>query len=64
MFVRLIQATAITLALYGLLGLNNLQASTAKSNDASDTAETDTAETVVEPSEMLVALKQAFTGDE
>jgi hypothetical protein len=59
MFVRLIQATAITLALYGLLGLNNLQASMAKSND-----KTDIAETVVEPGEMLVALKQALAGDE
>ncbi len=59
MFVRLIQATAITLALYGLLGLNNLQASMAKSND-----KTDIAEAVVEPGEMLVALKQVLTGDE
>jgi hypothetical protein len=58
MFVRLIQATAITLALYGL-GLNNLQASMAKSNET-----TDIAEAVVEPSEMLVALKQALAGDE
>jgi hypothetical protein len=53
MFVRLIQATAITLALYGLLGLNTLQASIATSND--------TVETVVEPGEVLVALKQVLT---
>jgi hypothetical protein len=52
MFVRLIQATAITLALYGLLGLNTLQTNTAKSSA--------TLEAVVEPGEVLVALKQAL----
>ncbi len=51
MFVRLIQATAITVALYGLLGLNTLQATT---------AEKDAAKTAAEPTEMLVALKQAL----
>ncbi|MGB3297128.1 MAG: hypothetical protein WBA76_02580 [Phormidesmis sp.] len=52
MFVRLIQATAITVALYGLLGLNSLQATTAAEKDATKMA--------VEPTEMLVALKQAL----
>ena len=52
MFVRLAQATAITVALYGLLGLNTLQATTVAKKEATKTA--------VEPTEMLVALKQAL----
>jgi len=46
MFVKIIQATVITLALYTLLGLDALQ-----SNATSQT---------VEPGEVIVALKQAL----
>ena len=52
MFVRLIQATAITLALYGLLGLDTLQAN----NDQ----DRNTIEATAQTSEVLVALKQAL----
>ncbi len=52
MFVRLIQATTITMALYVLLGLSALQTQTAEGNNA---------KVNVEPAEALVALKQAFT---
>ena len=51
MLSRLMQATAITLALYGLLGLNDFQAITSGHQ---------TTEVTVKPTEMLVALKQAF----
>lgn len=47
MFFKVIQATTITLALYALLGLNMLQPQSA--------------ENTVEPSEVIVALKQALT---
>ncbi|MGD1900233.1 MAG: hypothetical protein ACFB16_25245 [Phormidesmis sp.] len=47
MFVKLMQATTITVALYALLGLNSLP--------------TASAEPAVEPAEVIVALKQAFT---
>ena len=47
MFVRLAQATTITLTLYALLGLNTLQIQTAAS--------------AVEPAEVIVALKEVFT---
>jgi hypothetical protein len=60
MFVRLVQATAITLALYGLLGLDTLQASTAQSNSITTTESTAEAQT----SEVLVALKQALVRGE
>ncbi|MGD1863280.1 MAG: hypothetical protein ACFB0D_01870 [Phormidesmis sp.] len=46
MFIKIIQATTITLALYALLGLNTL-----KTNAAGET---------VEPAEVIVALKQAL----
>ncbi|MFK8185530.1 MAG: hypothetical protein AB8B99_19310 [Phormidesmis sp.] len=52
MFIRLMQATAITLALYGLLGLNDLQTMR---------ADGETIEVAVEPPEVLVALKEALT---
>lgn len=52
MFIRLMQATAITLALYGLLGLNGLQ---------SMRADSETPEVAIDPPEVLVALKQALT---
>ncbi|MEO0770024.1 MAG: hypothetical protein AAFY72_11440 [Cyanobacteria bacterium J06649_4] len=47
MFVKALQATTITLALYVLLGLNALQPTST--------------ENTVEPAEVIVALKQAFT---
>lgn len=47
MFIKIIQATTITLALYALLGLNTLE------NNASGTPS-------VEPSKMIVALRQAL----
>ncbi|MEM9087964.1 MAG: hypothetical protein AAGC93_04395 [Cyanobacteria bacterium P01_F01_bin.53] len=50
MFVRLTQATTITLALYMLLGLNTLQSSRA----------TTTVDSSVETAEVLVALKEAL----
>ncbi|MGB7083950.1 MAG: hypothetical protein WBD47_00235 [Phormidesmis sp.] len=46
MFVRLMQAMTITMALYVLLGLNTL--------------ETRATNSTVEPAEALVALKQAL----
>ncbi|MEL6469094.1 MAG: hypothetical protein AAFQ74_05160 [Cyanobacteria bacterium J06623_4] len=46
MFSKVMQATTITLALYVLLGLNTLQP---RANSA------------VEPAEVIIALKQAFT---
>ena len=52
MFVRLTQATTITLALYILLGLITLQTKTTGT----------TADSSVETAEVLVALKQAFIG--
>lgn len=53
MFVRLLQATTITLSLYVLLGLNALQAGNASN----------TADRSVETAEALVALKQVLTRD-
>lgn len=53
MFVRLMQATTITLALYVLLGLSALQTKTAESGSSEVNS--------VQPSEALVAIKQAFT---
>jgi len=47
MFFKVIQATAITLALYALLGLDTLQPQQA--------------ENTVEPAEVIVALKQVLT---
>ena len=53
MFARLVQATTITLALYVLLGVNDLQQTQAlQSNHV---------EASVEPAEALVAIKQALT---
>ncbi len=46
MLVKIMQAGAITLSLYALLGLNTVQ-----TNAAGET---------VEPAEMIVALKQAL----
>lgn len=53
MFVRLLQATTITLSLYALLGLNELPAGNA-SNTADSSAET---------AEALVAIKSAETAE-
>ncbi|MEL6554375.1 MAG: hypothetical protein AAFQ63_13045 [Cyanobacteria bacterium J06621_11] len=48
MFVKILQASTITLVLYALLGLNNtLQTNVARGE-------------TVEPSEVIVALKQAL----
>jgi len=47
MFLKVIQATAITLALYALLGLDRIQPQQAEST--------------VEPAEVIVALKQVLT---
>jgi hypothetical protein len=58
MLVRLIQATTITLGLYGLLGLNALQTTTVSSQVQA--AENPAQATTVEPTEALVALKEAF----
>ena len=53
MFIRLMQAIAITLARYGLLGLNDLQKTM--------TAEAaQTQEATRRPPEVLVALKEAL----
>ncbi len=52
MFARLMQATTITLALYVLLGFNDLQ--------QTQTLKSGHVETTVEPAEALVALKQAL----
>ena len=52
MFTRLVQATAITLALYGLLGLDGLQTTT---------AEGETPDVIMETPEVIVALRQALT---
>ncbi len=46
MLARLMQATVITLALYALLGVDNLQTSARESNQR--------------PPEVIVALKQAL----
>jgi len=57
MFIRLMQATAITLALYGLLGLNDLQTITSQAEQA----EGETKEVTLETPEVLVAIKHALT---
>ncbi|MEM6449668.1 MAG: hypothetical protein AAF703_05060 [Cyanobacteria bacterium P01_D01_bin.105] len=57
MFIRLMQATAITVALYGLLGLNDLQTMTSEA-EQSEAKET---EVSIHPPEVLVALKEALT---
>ena len=51
------QATAITLALYGLLGLNALQTITSQAEQA----EGENKEVSIETPEVIVALKQALT---
>lgn len=52
MLVRLTQAIAITLALYGLLSLNAWQQTVA--------AEAEKTQTVKEPPEVIVAIKEVF----
>ena len=52
MFARLMQATTITLALYVLLGVNDLQQTKALQGNH--------VEATVEPAEALVAIKQAL----
>ena len=57
MFIRLMQATAITLALYGLLSLSDWQTITSQAEQS----ESEHKEITIETPEVIVAIKQALT---